>query len=192
MWKIIKEVINKKKCTWNSKQFIWNDHVTVDPRAIANEFNNFLVDTGPTFKIDTGGITHEIKGSSVSLKMGLWGEMTFYPTLKAYLWMSCTLTIENNKLFLWTRCFSRWLKIAVVSPLYKAKNPMYFNNYRPISLLSVSLKVLERRLYNRLRKCINKNNCHIKYHFGFRNNHSTFMARSDSSYGEFSNSFGQW
>ena len=33
--------------------------------------------------------------------------------------------------------FPTELKIANVSPLYKAKDPMFFNTYRPISLLSV-------------------------------------------------------
>ena len=33
--------------------------------------------------------------------------------------------------------FPEELKFAVVTPIYKAKDPMFFNNYRPISLLSV-------------------------------------------------------
>ena len=65
------------------------------------------------------------------------------------------------------------LKIAVVSPVYKAKDPMYFNSYRPISLLSVFSKILERLMYNRLLKFIDKNNLLNEFQFGFRNNHST-------------------
>ena len=67
-------------------------------------------------------------------------------------------------------------KIAVVSPVYKAKDPMYFDNYRPISLLSGFSKILERVMYNRLLKFIDKNNLLNEFQFGFRNNHSTFMA----------------
>ena len=36
------------------------------------------------------------------------------------------------------------LKIAVITPLYKAKDPMFFNNYRPISLLTVFSKIFDR------------------------------------------------
>ena len=36
--------------------------------------------------------------------------------------------------------FPKDLKIAMVSPLYKAKNPIIFSNYRPISLLSSFLE----------------------------------------------------
>ena len=72
--------------------------------------------------------------------------------------------------------FPEELKIAAVTPLYKAKDPMMFNNYRPISLLSVFAKILERLMYNRLLKFINKNQIFNKHQFGFRDKHSTFMA----------------
>ena len=52
----------------------------------------------------------------------------------------------------------------------------FFNNYRPISLLSVFSKILERIMYSRFLKFINKNNLLNKFQFGFGNNHPTFMA----------------
>ena len=72
--------------------------------------------------------------------------------------------------------FPRDRKIAMVSPLYKAKDPMIFRNYRPISLLSSFSKILEKLMSNRLLNFLN--NCDIlnKYQFRFRNNHSTYMA----------------
>ena len=72
--------------------------------------------------------------------------------------------------------FPEELKIAAVTPLYKAKDPMMFNNYRPISLISVFAKILERLMYNRLLMFINKNQIFNKHQFGFRDKHSTFMA----------------
>ena len=68
------------------------------------------------------------------------------------------------------------LKIAVITPLYKAKDPMFFNNYRPISLLSVFSKIFERLMYNRILNFINRHKLFNKFQFGFRNNHLTFMA----------------
>ena len=35
---------------------------------------------------------------------------------------------------------------------------MFFNNYRPISLLSVFSKIIERQMYSRLLNFINKHN----------------------------------
>ena len=72
--------------------------------------------------------------------------------------------------------FPKELKIAVIKPLYKAKDPSFFNNYRPISLLSVFSKIIERLMYTRLLNFINKHKILNKLQFGFRNNHSTFMA----------------
>ena len=53
---------------------------------------------------------------------------------------------------------------------------MFFNNYRPISLLSVFSKNFERLMYNRVLNFINRHKLFNKFQFGFRTNHSTFMA----------------
>ena len=60
VWTSVKEVINKKRITKNSEQFVLNDQVTMDPNAISNGFNNFFVHVGPTLasKIITDGISH--------------------------------------------------------------------------------------------------------------------------------------
>ena len=53
---------------------------------------------------------------------------------------------------------------------------MLFNNYRPISILPLFSKILERVMYDRILKFINKHNLLYRYQFGFRQDHSTFMA----------------
>ena len=72
--------------------------------------------------------------------------------------------------------FPQDLKIALICPIFKARDPMIFSNYRPISLLSLFYKILERLMYNRLLEFLNKHNILNKYQFGFRNMHSTLMA----------------
>ena len=61
VWTIVKEVINKKRITRNSKQFVINDQVTMDPNVISNGLNNFFVNVGPTLasKVITYGISHK-------------------------------------------------------------------------------------------------------------------------------------
>ena len=44
------------------------------------------------------------------------------------------------------------LKIAKVTPIYKADNSSNISNYRPISVLPCFSKMLERIMYNRLQK----------------------------------------
>ena len=70
------------------------------------------------------------------------------------------------------------MKRANVLPLYKDGDPTSFNNYRPVSLLSVVSKVLERVMYVRCIKFIEKHNILYDRQFGFRQNHSTTHALS--------------
>ena len=72
--------------------------------------------------------------------------------------------------------FPEELKTANVLPLYKADDPMLFNNYRPVSLLTVLSKVFEKIMYNRLLNFLDTYNILFKNQFGFRKNHSTYMA----------------
>ena len=68
------------------------------------------------------------------------------------------------------------MKTAKVVPLYKANDPTVFSNYRPVSILPVFSKILERVMYNRLIKFLKKYDILYRYQFGFRDNHSTYMA----------------
>lgn len=68
------------------------------------------------------------------------------------------------------------LKIAKVIPVFKKGDPQLPGNYRPISLLSVFDKILEKIMYNRLYSHLQNNNILYKYQFGFRKNYSTSLA----------------
>ena len=72
--------------------------------------------------------------------------------------------------------FPNELKIAKVIPLYKGDSKCILSNYRPVSVLPVMSKVLERLMYNRLLSFINEHKILYKLQFGFRDNHSTAMA----------------
>ena len=53
------------------------------------------------------------------------------------------------------------------------------SNYRPILLLSVFDKLLEKVILNRLLQFLNKNNILHKYQFGFRKNPATSNALTE-------------
>ena len=61
--------------------------------------------------------------------------------------------------------FPKQLKIANVVPLYKAKDSMVFNNYRPVSILCAPSKVFERVIYDRLLHFLNEFNILYKFQF---------------------------
>ena len=72
------------------------------------------------------------------------------------------------------------MKIAKVIPLFKSGNYMKVNNHRPVSILPVLSKILERLMYNRLMKFVEDFDILYDFQFGFRKCHSTFMALASS------------
>ena len=80
-----------------------------------------------------------------------------------------------NRLFL-TGIFPSKLKLAKVITLYKTKDPALFSNYRPISLIPVVSKILERLMYNRLYNFLTEHNILSMNQFGFRKKYSTFFS----------------
>ena len=75
-----------------------------------------------------------------------------------------------------TGIFPDKLKLARVIPLYKKGNPSLLNNYRPISLLPVISKVIEKILSNQLRSYFESNKLFYENQYGFRSDHSTEYA----------------
>ena len=68
------------------------------------------------------------------------------------------------------------MKIAKVIPVFKQGQKDIPSNYRPISLLSVLDKVLEKVICSRLTNFLTVNNVLYEYQFGFRKHHSTKLA----------------
>ena len=61
------------------------------------------------------------------------------------------------------------LKVALVTPVYKASENIY-SNYRPISILPCFSKILEKLMYKRLIDYIHKNRILTDCQYGFRSN----------------------
>ena len=68
--------------------------------------------------------------------------------------------------------FPSAMKLADVVPLYKSKEKCYTTNYRPISLLLTTSKLLEKIMYKRVYKFLTDNEQLYQSQYGFRTNHS--------------------
>ena len=192
----------QKRSSSGSDKFYDNgsdNGITNDPVVIADAFNNYFVNIGPNLssKIPEKGTQYRKympKGNEYSLfllpatdkevtniikqlKDGASGRdgITSLSLKLVSDDIAKPLTRIVNLSFS-QGVFPNELKIALVSPLYKAKDPMFFSNYRPISLLSTFSKILERLMYNRLLDFLDKYKILNKYQFGFRRKHSTYMA----------------
>ena len=65
------------------------------------------------------------------------------------------------------------MKQARVCPIYKKNNRLDVGNYRPVSILIIVSKILERAVYNQLEYYLNKNNLLYELQSGFRSKYST-------------------
>ena len=88
-----------------------------------------------------------------------------------------SLTIIINLSFL-TGKYPKQYKIANITSIFKKENKLDSSNYRPISLLPNISKILEKTMYWRLSKFLDKFHCLYTKQFGFRNAYSTNHALS--------------
>ena len=71
--------------------------------------------------------------------------------------------------------FPNNLKVAIITPIHKAGSKDTFTNYRPISLLPIISKILEKIIYLTLSPILETNDLLNPLQFGFRKQHSTYM-----------------
>ena len=95
--------------------------------------------------------------------------------LKDYLIKPLTLIIILYQI-LDTGVFPSQLKIAKVIPILKEDDNTIFNNYRPISLLPVLSKVIEKVSCSQINNFFITNNLLYYSQYGFRPGHSTEYA----------------
>ena len=86
---------------------------------------------------------------------------------------SITLIVNQS---LNTGVFPDHLKKAKVIPVFKKDDKTLLKNYRPISLLPIISKILEKIVYSQLSHYFIKNQLFNPYQYGFRTNHSTEHA----------------
>ena len=200
-WGVIKEVLNRKRCNPSDRQMtlsVDGEQVS-DPSSVCQVFNEFFVSIGPSLadavppvNVDPCSFIRFHSNSSLFLKPT---DTTEILNILKDLRNSApgpdgipALIVKENaetivpmlahiiNLSFVQGTFPQELKIAKVSPLYKSGDAKKTNNYRPISLLSVFSKILEKCMSSRLMDHMTKNNILYKYQFGFRPKHSTSMA----------------
>ena len=198
-WGVIKNMINHNKQKKPFNQFIVNGILTDNPKIIADKFNDFFTNIGPTLASKIPRTTtsfrnfmkdenlqslflqpvteSEISKIILSLKEGAPGVdnisasalKTVIDDIKSPITHICQLSIVQGY-------FPSELKLAKIIPLFKGKDPSTFSNYRPISLLSIFSKIMEKVMYERLYDYLIKFQILYIHQFGFQKNKSTYMA----------------
>ena len=201
LWNGIKRIITyKSKRTRTPNKINHNNIEITDPKAIANVFNKYFANIGNEiarsipnteattsqflkpqphdgfFLLPTSAaeIEQEISKLNVSKATGPFSiPIKILKLIKIVI--SKPLEIVFNNSFA-TGIVPDKFKIVKVFPLFKNGLQSNVSNYRPISLLSVFNIILEKLMYKRLIKFIEKRNLIYDKQFGFRSHHSTEHA----------------
>ena len=118
----------------------------------------------------------------ISLKISLphWIHITYPSKVVKILEpiLSPLLAVIVNK-SIDTSYFPNYLKTARVIPIYKSGDKSEVTNYRPISILPLFSKILERLVYNQLYYFLEKFDILHQNQYGFRSKRSTSQAALD-------------
>ena len=200
-WEVLKEAIGRTQLKSNDfpRKLLINKNEIYDRDIMANSFNDYFVNVGSNL---AGKIPSSEKHFSDYLTQTehvlIEQELTLKEFEEAYstlqrnkasgfddinsnvIKLTCNeLTIplfHICKLSVKTGCFPEKMKIAKVRPLFKSGGNDQLNNYRPISVLPVFSKILERIMYNKLYSHISENNLLYEKQFGFQKKCSTDFA----------------
>ena len=200
-WSGIREIINlKNNNSQNISQLNINGDIIDNPREMSTNFNNFFVNVGP----DTDSkipVSHNVQPEKF-LKERNQIDFFLNPTSESEV-LEIINNLENkstgpysvpiklikiipdliitplcriiNQSFLVGK-FPDLLKIVKVVPIHKGGSTQEMNNYRPISLLSIFDKIIEKLIHIRLYSFLEKHNILYKKQFGFRKNNSTIFS----------------
>lgn len=175
VWKLLNEVINRRKTTSKlPNTFMHNNEEITNPMDIANKFCEYFTNVGPNLakKIPNSNINHrcylkdkfqksvyfnpvtkkELEDMAVMFKSGKapgFDNVTTNDVKSNIKHLSEPLAHVIN-LSISTGSVPKNLKIARVIPIYKSDNPSLFSNYRPISILPIFSKFLEKVIFRRL------------------------------------------
>ena len=176
-----------------------NGETTTDKTKIATGFNKYFVNIGPNLASD---IPQDNKSSTTYMENPILESMVITPVVEEEV-QSVIKSLKDSSagwdaIFSWViktthssfivslthimnmsllkGVFPSELKIARVIPLFKSGESNKFSNYRPVSVLPLFSKILERLMYSRLLSFINKHNILYAYQFGFRIHHSPNLA----------------
>lgn len=197
VWQGINELIRNKKSENRINQINSNNSIINDPKAISNSLNDFFVNVGPTTDREIPRSPQSplsfmgpriladfnINATTIQEVMILLYQLddakstgpdnipiklikTAAPQIAHLLVNIFNASITQGQ-------FPSLMKLAKVIPIFKTGAKDNVTNYRPISLLPIFSKLLEKIIHARLSTFLKNNNIIYKSQFGFQKSMST-------------------
>ena len=202
LWTNINHLLstNTKQRTQIQKLTV-NNKVITNPKDIGNSLNNYFCSVGESLaaSLKTDNLDDFSKYCPLTSKDSMYCEtihsdeitriIANFPNKKSpgldgftpKLLKEVGNDVVHPLTYIFNLSFSKgvvpdYLKQSKVIPLYKKGNRDVPGNYRPISLLSIFDKIMEKLMYNRLYSYLNNKKFFYSYQFGFRKKYSTTLA----------------
>ena len=197
LWNIINNLVKKTSNKMHIIELLQNNEIVKGDANLCNVFNDHFSTAGSrvrdSIKANANATNHSLLGGR-SLINRVNANLRFEPISEQYLCKlvakmkpkkSCGLDDVSNMLLknlisvikqplcelinnsLMTGEFPDLMKIAKVMPLYKNGDKLLPDNYRPISLLPVLSKLLEKVVYVKLTEHLDKHQILYNRQFGF-------------------------
>ena len=205
LWKVLNSIISPTSDEKNRlpEYFIIDGNTVENDQEIANAFNLFFTNIASTIVSDLGpppenfcsylGIppnlqfhfgavnTTDVEKAINSLTSKKTKDCDGFSTeliksIKNQLLEPLTVIINQ---IIHKNVFLRNLKIARVVAIHKKDDKHSLDNYRPISILPVLSKIVERLLHDQLTQYLYDNNIIFSSQYGFRSGHSTELAAAE-------------
>ena len=201
-WSMINDILHKnKQNTRLPVYFKQGEQKISDKKDIANKFNAFFTNIGKNLADKINDVPHkhfsdylvskpntkfefqpvEIKEVNKIISQLDSKNSSGYDSISNILIKSIVDIILKPLTVIINQClkmgiFPNQLKIAKVVPIFKTGDDTLFTNYRPISLLPSTSKVVERVIFNQLYTYFETNKLFYGSQYGFRKRHSTEFA----------------
>lgn len=208
MWELVNNLANNKiKQSCAPPKLLVNSKLITEPNEICNTFNEYFSTIGPLLAKEIPKTFHENASKALPVipetcsKLSIIDPSTDSEILKIIndLDSNCSTGLDgiNTKVIKcikfvivsnFTKCFNKLiingefpdtLKIAKVTPIYKSGQKTDPGNYRPISVLPVLSKILEKILHKRLETYLQSINYISSQQYGFRPKSNTLTATID-------------
>ena len=203
-WEVINELRGKTKKSIKAS-FIIDKKVVEDRREISNNFNTFFTSVARKLNTKVCSSTlnnnsnhsvsfenylservsnsilfdccseSEINEIIKEFESGKASDINIQILKKSSLFLSRHLAGFYNN-FIETGVFPTILKNGIITPVFKKGDSRYLDNYRPVSMLPIFGKILEKIIYKRLYSFLTTMGVIYDKQFGFRKNHSTSHA----------------
>ena len=200
MWESIRKIVNIKNISTKSSQLNIGGKIIDGDMELATNFNNFFVNVGSS----TEKTIHKVPNVSPSKFLRNRNQTNFIIAhISNEEILDIVNSLENKstgpfsiplKLLslipdliiillayiinfsLSTGEFPDLLKLVKVIPIHKDGSTQDVNNFRPISLLSIFDKMIEKIMHKQLYAFLEEQNILFQNQFGFRKNNSTVYA----------------